>query len=291
MELSYLKLYVTFALGADVADPYTFFGCRGDFDAAFRRAVSCRRPDCAGCLTAGSCPYPANFGQKIAKDPEAVKRHQKPPLPFVFDFPMLPPAPNRGAALELAITLFGTAVQDASRYLTAVRFLLQSLPAAITKIEAQSPGGGRSVVAAGDNPALPLLGALDPAQPGPLAPDALSIQFLTPLKLVNEGRLVKSITFSRFARSLMRRVSSLAYYYEGEEQSLDYRWLSQLSDSVKTVYTDCRFVCWEGRPAGITGRISFQGNLEPFHLLLQVGVATHLGKSASFGFGAYRIDC
>jgi CRISPR/Cas system endoribonuclease Cas6 (RAMP superfamily) len=291
VELSYVKLYFTFTLNADVADPFTFFGCRGDFDAAFRRAVSCRRPDCAGCLTAGSCPYPANFGQKIAKDPEAVKRHQKPPLPFVFDFPIPPPAPNRGEALELGITLFGTAVQNASRYISAVRFLLQAVPATITKIEAGAPGGGRSVVAAGDNPALPLLSALDPAQPGPLAPDAVSIHFLTPLKLVNEGRLAKSIAFAPFARSLMRRVSSLAYYYERAEPSLDYRWLSQLSDSVKTVCTDCRFVSWGGRPAGITGRISFEGNLEPFHLFLQVGVATHLGKSASFGFGAYRIDC
>jgi hypothetical protein len=291
VELSYVTLYFTFTLNADVTDPYTFFGCRGDFDAAFRRAVSCRRPDCAGCLTAGSCPYPANFGQRIAKDPEAVKRHQKPPLPFVFDFPILPPAPNRGETLELGLTLFGTAVQDASRYITAVRFILQSLPAALTRIEAQSPGGGRSAVAAGDNPALPLLGALDPARPGPLAPDALSIHLLTPLKLVNDGRVVKSTTFSQFARSLMRRVSSLAYYYEGEEPSLDYRWLSQLSDSVETVRADCRFVSWGGRPAGITGRISFAGNLEPFHLFLQLGVAAHLGKSASFGFGAYRIDC
>ena len=32
------------------------------------------------------------------------------------------------------------------------------------------------------------------------------------------------------------------------------------------------------------------GDLEPFHLLLQLGSATHLGKGASFGFGAYLLE-
>jgi len=290
VELHYARLFFPFTLGADLTDPYALFHCRADFDAAFRKTLSCRRLDCTGCLSAPNCRYPANFGQQIARDPEAVRRHQKPPLPFVFQFPILPPAPNRGATLQCALTLMGSAALDANRYIEAVRLLLEGMRVVLTTVEADSPGGGRAPVAAGANPALPLLSALDPTVSGPLAPDNLAVTFLTPIKLMHEGRLLKSFGFCQFARTLMRRVSSLAYYYEGAEPPLDYRWLSQCSEAVQTVSSDCRFVSWGGRPAGVVGTARFAGDLEPFHLLLQLGLATQLGKAASFGFGAYRIE-
>jgi len=290
VELHYVRLFFTFTLNADLADPYALFACRADFDAAFRKALSCRRLDCVGCLSGAGCPYPANFGQKIARDPEAVRRHQKPPLPFVFQFPILPPAPNRGRTLEFALTLVGSAVQEASCYIAAVRLLLEGMRAAVIRVEAESPGGGRAAVPAGAHPALPLLSPLDPTLSGPLPPESAAVCLLTPLKLMHEGRLLKSFTFSQFARALMRRVSSLAYYYEGAEPQLDYRWLSQRSEEVQTVCSDCRFVSWGGRPAGVIGTARFSGDLEPFHLLLQLGLATQLGKGASFGFGSYRIE-
>jgi hypothetical protein len=290
VELHYVRLFFTFTLKADHPDPYLLFACRPEFDRAFRKALSCRRRDCIGCLSSASCPYPANFGQSIAKDPEAVRRHQKPPLPFVFQFPVLPPAPNRGRTLECALTLLGSAVQQVYCYIAAVGVLLEGMPAALVRVEAECPGGGRAPVAAGDHPALPFLGALDPAAAGPLPPDRAAVRLVTPLKLMHDGRLLKSFTFAQFARALMRRVSSLAYHYEGKEPPLDYRWLSQCSEAVETVCSDCRFVNWGGRPAGIIGTARFQGDLEPFHLLLQLGVATQLGKGASFGFGAYLLE-
>ena len=290
MELHYVRLFFTFTLKADCTDPHALFACRSDFEAAFCKALSCRRLDCAGCLSCANCSYPTNFGQRIARDPEAVRRHQKPPLPFVFQFPMLTTSPNRGSLVECALTLMGCAVQDAGRYVAAVGLLLEALPAVLNRVEAECPGGGRAPVAGGDNPALPILSALDPSAAGPLPADRVAIRLLSPLKLMHDGRLLKRFTFSQFARTLMRRVSSLAYYYEGAEPELDYRWLSQRSDAVETVFSDCRFVSWNGRPAGIVGTAHFGGDLEPFHLLLQLGLATQLGKGASFGFGRYRIE-
>lgn len=290
MELHYVRLFFSFVLNADLADRYALFACRPDFEHAFRRALSCRRLDCAGCLSARNCPYPANFGQAIAQDPEAVRRHQKPPLPFVFRFPELPPVPNRGARLECALTLFGCAAQDALSYIAAVRLLLEGMQAKVLSVEAESPGGARTPVAGGDTPALPLLGAFDPSLPGPLSPQSVSIRLLTPLKLVHDRRLLKSFTFAHLVRALMRRISSLAYYYEGAEPPLDYRWLSQQSEKVDATSCECRFITWGKRPAGIIGNVTFRGELEPFHLLLQLGQATQLGKGASFGFGSYTIE-
>ena len=290
MELHYVKLHFAFALRADHEDRYLLFACRPEFDAAFRRAISCRRGDCSGCAASGSCPYPVHFGQAIARDPEAVRRHQKPPLPFVFQFPVLPPPPNRDRLLCCSLTLFGSAAQEASSFIAAVRLLLQGMDGEVLKVEAECPGGGRTDIAPGCQPALPLLGAFDPQCSGPLSPDLVRLTLLTPLKLMHEGRLLKHLTFSHFARALMRRASSLAYYYEGAELPLDYRWLSRLSEEVETCSSECRFVSWGGRPSGVIGKVRFMGDLDPFHLLLQLGVASQLGKGASFGFGAYRIE-
>lgn len=289
MELHYVKLFFTFRLESSIADPYLLFALRGEMDHAFRRVLSCRRLDCDGCLSLRNCPYPPNFGQGLAHDPEAVRRHQKPPLPFVFEFPVISPTPNGGAAFECALTLFGSALQEAGRYIKTVELVLAGVAARVLRVEAQCPGGGRAEVAAGATPALPLLGAHDPALSGPLAPEEVALSLLTPLKLMHNGRLLKELSFAHFARALMRRVSSLAYYYEGSELDLDYRWLSQKSDAVEVASSDCRFVSWGGRPAGIVGRVCFRGDLEPFHLLLKVGEETHLGKNASFGYGSYRI--
>ena len=290
MELHYVRLFFSFTLDENIADPQALFACRSDFETAFRQALACRRLDCPGCLTQSKCSFPANFGQKIARDPEAVRRHQKPPLPFVFRFPVLPPPPNRGCVIECSLTLIGSSIQDAGCFIAATGLLLKGWQAVRVQVAAECPGGGRSPVADGEHPALPILSALDPADCGPLPPDRVTIQLLTPLKLLHEGRLLKNLTFSAFARSLMRRVSSLAYYYEGAEAPLDYRWLSLCSEKVTTVASDCRLVSWGGHPAGLVGTASFHGDLEPFQLLLQLGLATQLGKGASFGFGSYRLQ-
>jgi hypothetical protein len=290
VELHYVKIFFTFSLDEDLDDPYALYACRTGFDSAFRRALSCRRLDCAGCTKSANCPYPVNFGQVIARDPEAVRRHQKPPLPFVFRFPALLPLPNGGSSFECSLTLFGSAVQHLVSYLAAVHLLLEEIQATLVKVEAECPGGAREPVAPGINPALPLLSALDPIGAGPLLPDRVTVRFVTPLKLTHEGRLLRRFSFAELSRVLMRRVSSLAYYYEGLELPLDYRWLSLASAAIKTLETDCHLESWHGRPAGLVGSASFAGDLEPFHLLLQLGSETHLGKGASFGFGAYRLE-
>ncbi|BCG48377.1 CRISPR-associated endoribonuclease Cas6 [Citrifermentans bremense] len=287
MELHYARLLFTFTLTSDIADPHAFFATRAEFEMAFRNSLGCRRSDCTGCLSAAPCPFPATFGQQIANDPEAVRRHQKPPLPFIFQFPVLPLPPNSGKSFQLALHLVGSAVQHVSCYIAAVRVLVESKKGRVVNVEAEAPGGG---VAPIDAAGVPLLSSQDPVLAGPLSTDTVTLQLLTPLKLVHEGRLLKNFTFAQFARSLMRRISSLAYHYEGAEPSLDYRWLSQTSEAVETLEYGCRLVSWNGRPAGIAGTAVFGGDLEPFHLLLQLGMATHLGKGASFGFGSYRVE-
>jgi len=290
LEFDYVRIHIGFTLDEDIEDPYCLYACRTAFETAFRRALSCRRADCTGCPQAGTCPYTEVFGQHLAQDPEAVKRHQKPPLPFVFRFPYLLPVPNGGSSFACSLTLFGNVAKHVAYFVAAVGLLLEGMQATLDKVELEAPGGGREPLAAGEQPALPLLSALDPTSSGPLAADRLTMRFLTPLKLTHEGRLVRRFSFAEIARVLMRRVSSLSYYYSGTDLPLDYRWLSQAATKVQTAASDCRLEIWSGRPAGLVGSTTFVGDLEPFHLLLQSGTAAHLGKGASFGFGTYQLE-
>ncbi|MCM0084510.1 CRISPR system precrRNA processing endoribonuclease RAMP protein Cas6 [Geomonas sp. Red32] len=290
MELHYLKLIFTVILPDSPPDPYALFASRSGFETAFRQILGCRRGECAGCRDQAGCPFPSSFGQQLARDPEAVRRHQKPPLPFVFRFPLLPEDAPRETRCECSLTLFGTAIQHSAGFLGAARLLIEGMGGRIAAIEAECPGGGRTVVAEGGEPELPLLGSLDPSSCGPLPADRLTLHLVTPLKLVKDGRLLQAPGFSHLARALMRRISALAYYYEGVEAELDYGWLSGRSEAVRTVASEFRMVTAGGRQLGILGSATFQGELEPFHLLLQLGQATQLGKNASFGFGAYRLE-
>jgi len=290
VELNYVTLIFTFTLKGNVPDPYALFAMRGAFEEAFRETVGCRRGECRGCAS-GDCPFAATFSQALTRDPEALRRHQKPPLPFVFRMPVLPPLPNREARGECALTLFGSALHHFDSFLGAATLLLARVPAEVQLVELLSPGGGRSPLscaAAPDNP-LPLLSALDPRPGGPLAPDRVSVEFLTPLRLLSDGRIVKDVTFSRFARALLRRVSAVAYYYGGVELPFDYRALAAASERVACTGNACRFTQW-GKTSGVVGRLDFSGDLEEFHRILLLGRAMHLGKGASFGLGEFSLS-
>ncbi|UFS68611.1 CRISPR system precrRNA processing endoribonuclease RAMP protein Cas6 [Geomonas sp. RF6] len=292
MELHHVTIIFTATLTANLPDPFALFSVRGAFEESFREAVGCRRGACPGCLRTGSCAFAANFAQELSRDPEGLRRHQKPPLPFVFRMPVLPPLPNRGKSLECSLTLFGSAIQHFDNYLGAAALLFRRVGAHLSAVELLSPGGERSPLPAGTSAAdspLPLLTAADPLSAGPLAPDRVTVDFLTPLRLPSEGKVLRQIDFSHFARALLRRVSTVAYYYGGIELPLDYRALAAASEKVTCTSSTTRFTQW-GKTSGIVGTLSFCGDIEEFHLLLLLGRAMHLGKGASFGLGHFQIS-
>ena len=55
------------------------------FDLFFRQAC-CRSlgTQCSVCKEQAACPYREVFAQELSTDPDIVRRHQKPPLPFAF---------------------------------------------------------------------------------------------------------------------------------------------------------------------------------------------------------------
>ncbi|MBC8018389.1 MAG: CRISPR system precrRNA processing endoribonuclease RAMP protein Cas6 [Verrucomicrobia bacterium] len=273
--------------------------------AAACRSLSCHRPErtCETCSAQESCGWYLVFGQKLTPDPAALKRHQKPPLPFVFSFPMLEGYSDAHKEIECGLVVIGQAIPHLGMLLDGFTELLSGglspFPAEVIQIACRDYQGFVQHVS-GDHGF---------ARSGNLAPENLliastegllesrtwggsdlHIRLLSPLRLLKNGHLVGRFEFSLFARSVMRRVSSLAYYYGESEFDCDFKELSRQVDDV--VCTDDHF-CYANvknrKLTGLSGYGSFLGDFSRLMPFLVIGSYLHTGKGSSFGMGAYEL--
>jgi CRISPR-associated endoribonuclease Cas6 len=300
VDFNFLKLIITLRLEADIANPYLLFGIKTDFADFFRQVTGCRGKSCRECAVPPACPYWQVFSQTLSGDPSAVKRFQKPPLPFVFDLPLLPPSPNRGRTVEVGLILAGPAANHVVCFLDAVRLMFggrdssRKVLAVVSKVESVDYTGNRSAIAGGDGVAsLDRLFSLslDSLEKSvTLSPDRLQISIVTPLRLLHEGKVVEQLSFSVLARSLLRRMSAMLYYYGGIELELDYKWLAEQSSRITIDSGEFSRAEWGRGLGGIIGGGTFAGDVAEFHLVLLFGEQFHAGKGATYGLGRFRLE-
>ena len=299
-DVNLVQLVCRIRLESDVADPYLLYSIRSHFPLLFRQAVGCRQDNCANCAVFAECPWDRTFGQRISPDPDAVRRFQKPPLPFVFDIPLLPATQNRGAIVELGLTLVGSAIAHLPFYLKAVSGLCVAtgikrpiLPVSILSVGCRDASGAIAPLPSPVPEVFPegvtILTAAELAASRQLSPSSLVLEIDTPLRLMQEGRPARSLVFSQIARTLLRRVSAISYYYGDVESTLDYKWLSKSSEEIDTAEYALEWREWPGNNGGLVGSLAFTGDLSEFHSFLALGEVLHLGKGASYGMGRYRV--
>ena len=300
-DLTLVKLVVTARTSGAVSDPYALFRMRSAFERALLLVTGCRESDGSPCLKGNSCPCKTLLGQPLSPDPAALKRHQKPPLPFAFQFPLVPGS-GAGALFEIGLTLVGTAVPLAPLCVSALELLLRGdagptgLVAAVERVESVGYFRERCLLLEeGESPeewATPeLLSAGAIRDTRILSPDRLCITYVTPLKLVQDGRPLTSFAFSPFFRTLMRRVTSLAATYGDGELEGDFRWLARQSETVQIAREGPRLVSWDskGKLAGLLGEVELVGQLEEFLPILLMGEYLNTGKGAAFGLGQFSV--
>lgn len=120
-----------------------------------------------------------------------------------------------------------------------------------------------------------------------LSPDQVSIEFVSPLRLLKHGRPVRQLPPSLVLRSLMRRISALVYYYGGMELELDFKWLARQSATVIAKDTALEWKDNGRCPSGLLGSTTLAGDLSDFHYFLAMGEYLNIGKGAPFGFGKF----
>jgi CRISPR/Cas system endoribonuclease Cas6 (RAMP superfamily) len=127
---------------------------------------------------------------------------------------------------------------------------------------------------------------------------ALRINFLTPTRIVSNEKLVAAPDFQGIFRTLLRRISMLAYFHCGKELEVDYKGLIEHAAAVETVDRQTRWHDWERYSArqdermkfgGFVGQLGFTGDFETFHPWLKAGELVHVGKGTAFGLGRYEM--
>jgi hypothetical protein len=249
--------------------------------------------ECGSCSRQTSCLWDLVFGQKLSTDPSAIRRFQKPSLPFMFSFPRLV-FTDKPTKIECGLVVIGTAIQGLDMLLEGFRELLYNFSAEVLSIGTRDyqdivhPLGNGSCINYPEN--LVVLSSNDLLENRCWTGSHMQINLKSALRLFEEGRLLRAFNFSLFARSLLRRVSSLAYYYGNCEYNYDFKELSAQTESV--VCTDNHFLVTTGQSRMMTGLIgygSFSGDVSYLMPFLVVGLYVHAGKGASFGMGRYDL--
>jgi hypothetical protein len=300
MDFNFAKLVITIELETDTPDPCALYSSRKGFAAAFRQVVDCRCIRCETCPLIATCPYYQTFAQAVSADPLAAKHHQKPPLPFVFDVPRVPPSPNSGTLLEVGLVLVGSAINHIDFYMAAFSLLLQQdgpsgrIDASIRRVDSVDYMGNRHLLEEREGKwasgGLPLLSVKGLCKTVMLPMDWITITIETPMRILHDGKPLRELSFSVIIRALMRRLSSMAYYYGGVEADYDFKWLVQSSNAVVTAQKSFRWVEWGRGLSGVIGSGTFTGEMGEFHPFLLAGEYLHVGKGAPFGLGRFRVE-
>ncbi len=127
----------------------------------------------------------------------------------------------------------------------------------------------------------------------------LTIELLTPLRLIDNTKLVQRIAFRPFIQRLHGRLKQLSAEYSDTPLTFDLRQVMAQAEAVRVARDETRWVELESYSTrlnratplgGLMGRVTFEGDLEPFWNWLVWGQYAHVGKDAVKGNGWYQIS-
>ena len=98
---------------------------------------------------------------------------------------------------------------------------------------------------------------------------------------------------------MLRRVSSLLECFGDGETAIDYKGLVKRAVAVSIVESDLRWFDWQRYShrqdkamlmGGMTGSITYEGNINEYMPLIDFCSKVHLGKQTAFGLGKIRAE-
>lgn len=283
--------------------PYKGLLLRGAFGYALRK-ISCpfTNRNCEECLLKSKCVYIYIFETRLPEDSAIMRKYKTIPHPFIIE----PPLNNKteykpGDLLSFNFIILEKAIDYLPYFIYAFELMAErGLGKGKDKLIFQSVKQGRNLLYDGTSKIIK-----DKVREKELkiqrpkkSINQIAIKFLTPVRIIYQGRIAQSLDFSIIFRSLLRRIGLLSYFYSSKPFEIEYRRLIEQALPIKTKearFKQTNLSRYSSRQErlirmeGLIGEAIYQGNLSQFIPYLKIGEKIHIGKGTSFGFGKYRL--
>ena len=281
---------------------------RGAFGHALRQiACMTRQKECAGCLLAASCPYPAIFAP-LPPAAHELQKFSQIPVPYVIE----PPAWGArelpvGATLDFHFVLVGRALRELPLAILAWRRALargigpsDGTAELVRVVHCDAAGGEAEIHNPGAGTILPHDQELSVGCAAEGNGAAVTLRFATPLRLQRNGHALppEKLDARTLLMALVRRASLLAEFHGGGPLLSDFGALLQacasIRDEKRLVWRDwARYSSRQEQKmslGGVVGDWTLRGDLAAFRPYLRLGEWLHVGKEAAFGLGKYSLS-
>jgi CRISPR-associated endoribonuclease Cas6 len=307
--------YKQFRFGITASEPlilpaYKGSTFRGGFGYAFKRVVcAIKDKDCPDCLLKEKCIYSYVFETPPPSDTRIMRKYKSAPHPFVIE----PPAEKRrgykpGDEIQFGLTLIGRAIDYLPYFIYTfdelgkigigkgkAKYELKEVRCDGKQIYDAETKTLKSFEAASLDVRIP---TLEEGGRGGFFDKQLTLNFLTPTRILYESHLTLDLEFHILIRNLLRRLSLLSYFHCGVDPSeWDFKGIIGEAKEIKVQKKNLRWYDWErysGRQetrikmGGFVGDITFEGDIGPFMPLIKAGEILHVGKGTGFGLGKYE---
>ncbi len=285
---------------------------RGVFGKALRRIVCVvKRQQCDECMFRYKCVYSAIMETPVPHDHPFYKRYSKAPHPYII-IPELTKERyfHTRDSLHFDIVLIGSINEYLPYFIYAFtemgrigigknidenigKFFVASVDA-LSYDGAQSEIFNNSdKVLKPSNNRIEFNSFLKEDFQG----EELTISFETPVRIIENNRLVQDIPFSLFIARLYERAVLLSHLHCGSEL-VEHGEVFEDAGSIETINNKLKWLDWERYSAkqdtrmkfgGWTGEITYRGDIRKYWPILRTGEYIHAGKATTFGLGKYRI--
>ena len=299
MDLDFTRIECEISTETPVQLITALYEALRDFESQFKGTCCMDLQDtCYSCGLQSDCPYGIVFGQKLSSDPDIVRLHQKPSLPFSL---YINGRDGNSASCTAGMVIIGSALNYIECFHTA---LLRMVESAVSTILSRAKftlltysldyqGIRHQITKNASIPGSVILLSGQYILENSVHSDCVNLKLKSPLRLISNGSIARRFDFGIFFRSQLRRCSSLCAYYGSGQLDLDFALLTESAQNIAVFDDKIRYTQppWTRRlnMAGLTGEAECTGLIEPMFSLLQLGSYFNAGKGATFGSGFYQL--
>jgi len=274
---------------------------RGGFGYALKRTICVYgRANCNDCMLKEKCVYSYIFETSPPEDSKFLRNFSDIPHPFIIE----PPLDGRTIynpddQLIFDVILIGKAIELLPYMIISFEKLGEvGLGRDRGQFMILSVKSGEIEVYNGEEKRLSTEFHINKASGfvKKLTDHQISLNFLTPARMKYNEKLTDQPDFHILIRSLLARISSLAYFHCGITPDFDPKEILSAAETVSVEGNNTYWQDWqrystrkqyEMKLGGIMGQVTYVGEIEHFIPLLMLGEYIHVGKGTSFGLGKY----